>query len=205
VAATETATRRVSIAGRVTDALTGQAIGGAVAVISTAPKGWLGWLAIRKTELASRGLPPSRMPDVAATTRDGWFHFDDLPDGKYAMDVSVPAAGTRYGTARVSVKVKRGDGPPAPADASAALAPTTVSGRVVDADGAALPMAELRVQGSGEKTWSDADGRYRLMALERGTRKVQVSVRGMAPAEAAAELPQPGSSATVNFTLKPGS
>jgi hypothetical protein len=144
------------------------------------------------------------MPDVAVTTRDGWFHFDGLPDGKYALDVAVPAAGSRYGAARVSVKVKRGDGPPTPADASAALAPTTVRGRVVDGDGAPVVMAELRVQGSGEKTWSDADGRYRLMALERGTRRVQVTARGMAPAEAAAQLTGPGSSATVDFTLKPG-
>jgi hypothetical protein len=205
VAAIETLTRRVSLAGRVTDAETGLAIGGAVATISAAPREWLGWLAIRKTELASHGVPAAGMPDVAVTTRDGWFHFADLPDGKYALDVAVPAAGTRYAAARVSARVKRGSGPPAPADASAALVPTLVRGRVTDAGGAPVPMAEVRIQGSGEKTWADADGRYRLVAIERGARRVQVTARGMAPAEAVAQLPDPGSAATVEFALKPGS
>jgi hypothetical protein len=203
--AIETVARRVSIAGRVTDAETGLPLGGATATIATAPKDWLGWLAIRKTELASHRAPAAAMPDVAVTTRDGWFHFDGLPDGKYALDVAVPGAGTRYGTARVSVKLKRGDGPPAPADASAALAPTMVKGRVTDGGGAPVPMAEVRIQGSGEKTWADADGRYRLVAIERGARKVQVTARGFAPAEAVAQLPDPGTAATVSFTLKPGS
>ncbi|MDB4951699.1 MAG: hypothetical protein JWM27_4348 [Gemmatimonadetes bacterium] len=200
----ETFTRRVAIAGQVTDAETGAGIGGALVSISGGPKPFLAWLAIRKAELASRGVPAAGMPDVAVTGADGWFHFDALPDGKYALDFGLPAAGTRYGTAKLSVKVRAGEGAVKPTDASAALPPTTVRGRVADAGGASVPMAEVRIKGSGEKTFSGVDGRYRLVGVERGARTVQVQARGAAAAEAVAQLPDPGSSATLDFTVSPG-
>jgi hypothetical protein len=204
MATMETLTRRVAIAGQVTDAETGAGIGGARVSISSGPKPFLAWLAIRKTELASRGVPATGMPDAAATGPDGWFHFDALPDGKYTLDFALPAAGTRYGTARVGVKVKAGEGAATPADASAALQPTTVRGTVTDPGGAAVPMAEVRIKGSGEKTFSGVDGRYRLAGVERGARTVQVQARGAAPVEALVQLPDPGSSATLDFTVSPG-
>ena len=146
------------------------------------------------------------MPDAAVTGADGWFHFDGLPDGRYAVEVSLPAAGSRYGTVTKKATVKQAADPTVrnvPSDLSVALPPTAVTGVVRDADGATVPMAELRIKGSGEKTLSDPDGAYRLGGIERGTRTVTVSARGLASAEAEVTLADSGSQATLDFALKP--
>jgi len=204
VAARESFARRVSVAGRVTDALTGGSIAGATVLIVTAPKEFTAWLAIRSTELASRGVGRLGMPDAAVTGPDGWFHFDGLPDGKYAVEASLPSAGTRYGTARKKVTVKRvPDAPSTAADASLALAPTAITGVVRDAAGAAVPMAEIRIRGSGEKALSDAQGRYTLSAIERGTRIVLASARGLAPASVTVTLADAGVQEKLDIALSP--
>jgi hypothetical protein len=115
---------------------------------------------------------------------------------------SLPSAGTRYGTARAKVTLKRpADAPAVAANASIGLPPTAVTGVVRDPDGAAVPMAELRIKGSGEKALSDAQGRYRIPAIERGDRVVLASARGLAPASVTVTLAEAGSQVKRDIVL----
>ena len=140
---------------------------------------------------ATHHMPMDR-PDETRTTADGRFHFLDLPDGAYTLAALLPKAGTRYSQGRVDVTVTRdGEGNLKPMGvANIVLRPTTLQGRIVDPNNAPVPLAEVRVKGSGERTFSDAyedpkgdpqkstKGRYRLTGLEAGQRLVRVSAQG---------------------------
>lgn len=194
--------RRLAMAGRVTDAATGRPLPGAVAQITASPKEYQAWAETRRAELASR-TPPGAPPEVAVSGPDGWFRWLDLPPGKYTVDVALPAEGRRYGTARAKVEIKAGGA--GWTDASVQVPPTMVSGRVRDADGIAVPMAEVRVKGSRETVHTDRDGAYSLVAIEWGSRTLQVSARGFARAEAVVKLAAAGKAKTQDFTLSPAS
>jgi len=64
-------------------------------------------------------------------------------------------------------------------------------------------MAEISVGGSGERTWSDAQGAYRLSGIEAGARTLLVSARGFAPRSQAVILAQPGAVLTLDLSLTP--
>ena len=53
-------------------------------------------------------------------------------------------------------------------------------------------MAEVRVQGSGERAFSDGTGHYLLAGLEIGDRTVQFSARGHEALSQAVNLDHPG-------------
>ena len=98
-------------------------------------------------------------PDETRTTADGRFHFLDLPDGAYTLTSSLPKAGTRYSQGHVEdVTVTRdGKGNLKPMGvANIALRPTTLQGRIVDPNNDPVPLAEIRVKGSGKRAFSDA-------------------------------------------------
>ena len=63
----------------------------------------------------------------------------------------------------------------------------TISGRVMDQNGAVIPGAEVRATlvrtGQARSTTSDAEGRYRLIQLEPGTYAVRISFKGFAPVQ----------------------
>src|SRR6185437_3864428 len=63
----------------------------------------------------------------------------------------------------------------------------TISGRVMDQNGAVLPRAEVQARliktGLTRTTTSDAEGRYRLIQLEPGTYTIRVSFPGFAAQE----------------------
>ena len=137
-------------------------------------------------------------PDRTRTADDGGFYFMDLPaielsDTIYALKVRLPGAGTRYGKqAHVDVPVVRDDAGNVKSMRVAAilLHPTTLQGWIVDPDGEPVPLAEVRVKGSGERTFTDAyedtkgnpgddtKGHYRLTGLEAGLRGIRVSAQG---------------------------
>ena len=78
----EVSRRTVSIAGRVTDALTDRPLGG---VCVTA--------ASRTTSFFAR------------TRNDGHFHFLDLPDGEYSLTSSLPSSNFHYDIAEVNASL----------------------------------------------------------------------------------------------------
>lgn len=52
-----------------------------------------------------------KRPDRTITAMDGCFYFLDLLDGDYALTISLPSAGTRYGVASsepIQVDSKKG-------------------------------------------------------------------------------------------------
>jgi protocatechuate 3,4-dioxygenase beta subunit len=132
------------------------------------------------------------------TATDGFFRFLDLPAGNYTITASLPGAGSRYAAASKPVAL---GGTLATVDL--ALPATTVKGKVKDGSGQAVRMAEVRVQGSNEKAWSDAQGNYVLAGVEAGTRKVAVAARGFEKVSATVTLAQPGAVVTRDVTLSP--
>jgi len=164
---------------------------------------------------AGHHLPADR-PDETRTAADGHFHFMDLPDGVYTLMALLPAAGTRYNQEHVDVTVTRdGEGNLKPMGvADIALRPTTLQGRIVDPNNAPVPLAEIRVKGSGERTFSDAyedpkgdpqkstKGHYRLTGLEAGQRLMRVSAQGYQMADDLAVQLVRGETTAMDIQLK---
>lgn len=194
--------RRVSLAGRVSDAVTGRPLAGARVEIVDAPGEWTTWAAARATELAGR-TPPGTPPGLATTGADGWFRFLDLPAGPYTVAVSLPALGSRYAAGGATAPVDAVAAGRGWADASLTLAPTTLEGRVTDAAGGPVAMADVRVKGSLESAVTDGDGRFRITGVETGARVVAAAARGVGSASATVRLAQPGETARVTLALAP--
>ncbi len=189
---------QVAIAGVVSDAQTGQVIHGAEVKIERGSTDFERWLNLKEMQYRDRFRATGDRPDrksvqlnpslsliIEGTTQlphlltytalDGHFYFLDLPAGVYTLVVSLPAAGTRYGTVRVNDlevaqdsnadTLKRGI-------ADIALPPTTIKGRVIDAQASTetrkvgVVMARVQVEGSQEVTFSDRNGEYLLTGLE---------------------------------------
>lgn len=192
----------VALAGRVTDAATGQPVAGAQVAITTAPQAFTDRLAP-----AALGADPgwaalAERPDRTLTRADGSFWFIDLPDGSYGLTAGLPASGARYGTVNAAANVARdAQGGLKPVLALLAIPPTQVGGTVQGPDQKPLLLAEIRMLGSGERALTDAAGAYRLLAVEPGTRTVEATAPGCRPLRQTVQLAQPGSASTLAFVL----
>lgn len=198
---------QVAIAGRVTDTQTGQAIGQARVEIGAGPAAFTGWLAGQAMQYGERWAAMAERPDRTHTAPDGHFHFLDLPPGRYTLTASRPGAGSRCGQAqkKVTVRAPAADGKIALVAADLALPPTTVKGRVTQ-QGTTRPLvlAEVQVQGSGERTFTDGQGQYMLTGLEASAgraRTLRVSAQGYQPATQTVLLDKPGAERMLNFGL----
>ena len=129
---------------------------------------------------------------------DGFFRFLDLRPGSYTLTASLPGAGSRYGMAVKAVTLGEDL-----ETVDLELPATTVKGKVRDQSGQAVRMAEVRVQGSGESAWSDAQGNYALSGVEAGSRRIAVSARGFQKISETVALGQPGAVVTRDVTLSP--
>ncbi|HZS37278.1 MAG TPA: carboxypeptidase regulatory-like domain-containing protein [Polyangia bacterium] len=166
-----------SIFGVVSDAVTGELLAGAA------------------ISLAERG-------DTAVSDFNGAYRLFALPDGTYTLTASLPAAGDRYGAATATVIVSAASGA---SIVNAALPPTAVTGAIQGTSGGAatnLPLALVRLQGSDDQAYTDANGRYLLDAVEPGTRTLEVSARGFVTQTATAAIVR-GATSNVNVTLNP--
>jgi hypothetical protein len=190
------ATVRPSLYGTVTDALSGQPLSGARIELTGYPDAFRARL-----EAGGRG----GRPGLARSSATGGFRFFDLPPGTYAVAVSLPGAGLRYGAVALAGLVVGRDagGNPVAAVADAALPPSAVVGQVSrapdDTDGE-LDLVEVRVAGSGESTFTDAAGRFTLAAIEPGARQLHFARQGLASKTVPVTVEQ-GRSTTLNVQL----
>lgn len=196
---------QVAIAGRVTDARTGRGISGVQVSITVAPQVFMEMLAERAKQYGDKWEEIRKRPDRIQTAGDGHFHFMDLPDGQYALTASLPGSGTRCGTAQKSVTVAHdSEGNITMASADMALPSTTLKGCITAQDTTdPVVMAGVRIQGGGERTFSDGDGRYFFSGLETGQRTVVVSAQGYERISREVQLSQAGEELTSDFIINP--
>ena len=172
----------VAISGRVSNSQTGKPIRSARVAITEAPTEFTDWLETRAKQIGAKWQGMLERPDRTLTAADGHFHFMDLPNGDYTLAASLPGDGSRYGVAEEGASVTRGtEGNIIMATVDIQLPPTTLKGTITtETTEGTVPvvLAEVRVAGSGEKAYSDQQGRYLLSGLEKGLRTVQVSARG---------------------------
>ncbi|HEX2644833.1 MAG TPA: carboxypeptidase-like regulatory domain-containing protein [Thermoanaerobaculia bacterium] len=195
---------RAAIAGRVTEASSGKPLPGARVEITAAPPAFQRRLALQ-AQAGGAGWPAlAERPDRTQAALDGHFHFLDLPAGAYTLTATLPGGGSRYGQASAPVTLTLdGQGKVVFKTVDLAIPATVIKGKVVDGDANAVPMAQVLLRGSGESTYSDAQGRYSLAGLEAGARELVVAARGFALRTQAVTLAQPGAVADVQVTLQP--
>jgi hypothetical protein len=162
---------QVAIAGRLADAGTGKPVSGALVTINEderTPAAFKSLLEARAMQYGDAWAAMTERPDRARTAPDGLFYFLDLPDGDYTLSASLASMGKRYGTARATATVSRDEnGNFKRAFLDLALQATTVRGKITGpSHRTGVAMAEVRVKGSGERTFSDAQGQYVLAGIE---------------------------------------
>jgi hypothetical protein len=193
---------QAAISGGLTNSQTGKAIGGAQARITAGPPEFTNLLTLLAAQHGNRWSALRERLDRTRTDPDGHFHFLDLPNGQYTLEVSLPGQGSRYGTAQITAQVSRDfDGNINRAVVNPAIQPTTVRGRVINQDADPVVMAEVRVQGSGERALTDSQGNYRLLGVETGNRTVVVSAQGYSSLSRRVSINQAGAEQVLDFTL----
>lgn len=192
---------QIAIAGQVANAQTGKGMEGVRVEITAAPAVFTNFLKLRQIQFENWEAMAER-PDRTRTAADGSFRFLDLPNGQYTLTASLPGAGSRYGVAEARVTVARDANERITrAAATIALPPTTLKGRIKAEGGGDLQLAEVRVKGSGERAFSDVEGKYLLAGLEKGERTVLVSAQGFKTKSHNVTLGQAGSVQTLDVTL----
>lgn len=173
---------QVAIVGSVRDAQTGQVISGAEVNLRQGPAEFGRWLNLKAIQhgdsLRRQGfvalnstlslvLDRTGMHLVTQTLRDGYFYFIDLPSGVYRLSVSLPNAGTRYGTREIeNLTVTERDGNIQRAIVDVTLPPTGIKGRIVSSDAHPIGMAKLQIEGSNLIAFSDRNGDFLVTGLE---------------------------------------
>jgi hypothetical protein len=197
------ARHRVAIAGRVLDAGSSKPVADATVSMTVMPAAFEKKLAVGSSACGSAWKDMPQRPDRTKTRKDGLFYFLDLPDGKYSLRASKASYGKRYGVAEQSVEVSRdSQGNFKIAFVDLNLPPTTIKGKITGSGHkSGVVLAEVRVKGSGERTFSDVQGQYAVTGIESGKRVLLVSAQGYRTATENVTLAQPGASHTLNFSL----
>ncbi len=193
--------RQVAIAGTVTDQGDGRPIAGVQVALTSGPAAFGDWLALKALAFGRGWDTHAVRPDRMLTREDGRFCFLDLPDGAYTVTAEWLSQGNRYGTATGAATVARaGDGTIKLATVDLALPPTRITGKV-DIKTVAAAMAEVRLKGGGESTFTDGQGVYVLSGIEPGQRTVRAQSDGLAPMDSNVTVGGRGQSVTVDFSL----
>ena len=193
----EILSHQVAIAGRVTNAQTKAALPNALVEITAAPPEF--------------NIDNQFAVKEVKTSPDGHFHFLDLPNGNYTLVASLPNAGSRYGTATGEVTVSRNaKGRIVMASVDIPIPATTLQGEVKDTEAEAVVMAQVKVQGSSEQTFSNSQGEYILIGLEATSqqeptsqqeRTILVKASGYQSSSQTVLLNQPGVVQSLDFVL----
>jgi len=164
---------RVSLWGKVTDAVTQKPIVGAEVTLTKMPASFEERLKRLAQYAGSEWASRIQRPDQTRTRFDGLYYFLDLPDGEYGISAVLPNCGKRYGEATQKKKVSRDDENQSGQDRlknmwlGLALQPTAIRGRIADsAKKTGVVMAEVRLKGSGERAFSGARGEFTLGPIE---------------------------------------
>jgi len=197
------ARHRVAIAGRVFDASTVKPVAGAAVSITAMPETFERKLALASLAYGNRWDTLKQRPDRTITREDGLFYFLDLPDGDYNLSASIPSYGNRFGSAQQPAVVSRdSNGDTKIAFVSLSLQPTAVSGKITGpGHKTGVLLAEVRMKGSGERTFSDDQGQYILAGVEPGLRTIQVSAQGYKEKSQPVTIRSPGAVQALNFSL----
>lgn len=192
---------QVAIAGAVTDGKTRKAVEKARVEIIAGPVEFTDKVQLLSSFNGSQWALMTERIDRKQTQADGHFHFLDLPAGTYTLKAILPGSGSRYGEVQKNATVAHDtDGNITMATADLSLPPTTLQGNITHGTDP-VTMVEVRIKGSGERTFSDGAGNYLLTAVETGQRAVAVSRQGFVPASQNVTLDSPGVEKTLNFTL----
>jgi Carboxypeptidase regulatory-like domain/CarboxypepD_reg-like domain len=181
-------TYQAAITGKVVDGQTRHPVGGVTVKLTAMPPAFERRLALQALQHGAAWETLAERPDRTRTADDGGFCFTDLPDGAYTLAFTLPRSKHRYGSVSQSFTVTRDAGGRIPfSPAVVPLPPTGVRGRVqglVQGEPTALPLALIRVQGSGESVHGDAQGRFYLTGVETGERELRFSAQGFKPTTA---------------------
>jgi hypothetical protein len=207
----ETTRHQVAIAGQVSNRETKQAIPGVRIELTQGPETFKTRLALQKLQYGDRWQALTKRLDLTYSATDGCFYFLDLPEVKsgddlYTLTVSLPDAGTRYAesvTQTVTVSSQNGQLQRAMVDI--ALPSTALTGQIKTND-KPIQMANVRLVGSNESTFSDAQGMYLLSGIEASTsttnlRNVNVLAQGYEPTSQSVYIER-GKITTLDITLK---
>lgn len=203
MSAWELVRHQVAAAGTVTDTVTGNPLRGVDVTLTDGPAAFLDMIALRAVQAGKRWSNLAERPDRTRTRADGHYHFMDLPNGGYTLEAAWPGAGSRFAVVTTTFTITRNpDETINRVAADISLDPTTLSGTITDKDSTdPVVMAEVRLQGSGERAFSDSSGHYVLAGLEVGTRTVLVSAQNYESAAQTVALTPAGSTQTVDFLL----
>jgi hypothetical protein len=195
----------VAIKGHVVDAVTSQPLAGALVELTAFPDAFAAHLESLASRHASVWARMMERPDRALSRPDGSFAFLSLPEGDFSLRVTLPGAGVRYGATIASgVHVARSSSEQwIPAQVDASLPPTALRGKVVDSSVQPVPMAEVRIVGSGEVAFTDRSGGYVFSAIEPGSRSIDVVAPGFEPSRVSSLRVEQGAVLTADVTLRP--
>lgn len=161
--------RQVAIAGRILEGETEKTISGALVEITVMPKIFKTQLSMKKLQYGSQWGKMWERTDRKITTRDGYFHFTNLPPGEYVLEISLPGSASGYNKVSKKLEVLSSlNGKIQTTMADIVLSPTGIKGTVTDADDPKkwLENAKIQIKGTQNQTFSDQRGNYRLLGLE---------------------------------------
>lgn len=192
---------QVAIAGQITNAQTKKAIAKVEVNITKAPQAFTDWLKLKSLQHGDRS------PYLTRTAFDGYFNFWNLPEGEYTLTASLPNASRRYGTAMITVTVPSNvKGKIIMTAADMELPTTVLKGNISNQNGEPVVMAEVRVKGNTENTFSNDKGQYSLIGLQSSEIKriVIVSAQGYQPTSKSVVISHPSTDLQppLNFVLQ---
>jgi hypothetical protein len=175
----------VAIAAKVVDPRTSIGVAGASVEITSMPAAFTSWLSLRALGYGSKWATMTERPDRTVTADDGMFCFLDLPDGAYTVAITPKGGGRRFGATTHAFTVARD----ASGDINATIAlislpATAIEGTIVESQGdgstssSPISMATIQMQGTLERTYTDASGAFYLTDIEPGVRKLTISATG---------------------------
>lgn len=193
----------VAISGQVTNIQTDNLIAGAQIDIINAPSEFMSMVDLKAKSHGRSWQTMQDRPDRKISSRDGHFHFMDLPDGSYTLEATLPGAGSRYGTVQTIAAVSHDSlGQLIMTTVELNIPPTTLRGKITDlSSGDPIEMAHVSISGSNESTFSDNLGDYALIGLETGNRTLLVSAQGYQSATQVVNLASAGIDLTQNIVM----